>query len=165
MLSGHYRTTLSGYIFTTKACIHNPKKKLLNSNISSTCPHNKVNFGPLTAEIGWGVCGTPADFTGFASWLHYCTDVAQRRLTKLCTMFGCLLGWYTIYIFGGSCPLTFRPSLACPTLAALLLGTRVVGTGQTLWHGTRKGITELSFLVCATYIPQGGHHVGHQPRF
>jgi len=27
-------------------------KKVLNSNISSTCPHNMVNFGPLTAEVG-----------------------------------------------------------------------------------------------------------------
>jgi len=28
------------------------EKKLLNSNISSARPHNMVNFGPLTAEIG-----------------------------------------------------------------------------------------------------------------
>jgi len=26
-----------------------------NSNISSTCPHNMVNFGPLAAEIDSGV--------------------------------------------------------------------------------------------------------------
>jgi len=49
-LSGHHPTTLSGYIFATKACIDNRKKKLLSSNISSTCPHNMVNFGPLAAE-------------------------------------------------------------------------------------------------------------------
>jgi len=28
------------------------KKNMLSSNISSTCPHNMVNFGPLAAEIG-----------------------------------------------------------------------------------------------------------------
>ena len=28
------------------------KKKLLNRNISSTCPHNMVDVRPLTAEIG-----------------------------------------------------------------------------------------------------------------
>jgi len=28
-------------------------KKLLNSNTSSTCPHNMVNFGSLMAEICW----------------------------------------------------------------------------------------------------------------
>jgi len=27
-------------------------KNLLSSNISSRCPHNMVNFGPLAAEIG-----------------------------------------------------------------------------------------------------------------
>ena len=40
--SGHHRTTLSGYIFTTKACIDNRKKNLLNRNTSSTCPNNMV---------------------------------------------------------------------------------------------------------------------------
>ena len=39
-----HRTTLSGYIFTTKACIDNRKTNLLNSTISSTCPHNIVNL-------------------------------------------------------------------------------------------------------------------------
>jgi len=38
---------------------------MLNSNISSTCSHNMVNVGPLTAEIGWRVLGTPANFNGF----------------------------------------------------------------------------------------------------
>ena len=42
------------YIFPTKACIDN-RKNLLNHNISSTCLHDIVNFGPLTAEIGWRV--------------------------------------------------------------------------------------------------------------
>jgi len=60
--SGHRRTTLSDRIFATKACIDNQKKSLLSSNISSTCPQNMVNFGPLTAEIGLGVWGTPANF-------------------------------------------------------------------------------------------------------
>jgi len=38
------------------------EKNLLGSNISSTCPHNIVNFGPLAAEILSGVWGTPATF-------------------------------------------------------------------------------------------------------
>jgi len=49
--SAHLRTTLSGYVFATKACIDN-RKNLLNSNMSPTCPHNMVNFGLLAAEIG-----------------------------------------------------------------------------------------------------------------
>jgi len=40
-------------------------------------------------------------------------------------------------------------------LAALLHGTVVVGVSQTLRHWTEG----------ATYIRQGGHHVGHWPTF
>ena len=50
--SMHHRTTLSGYIFATKARVDNRKKNLLSSNMSSTCPHNMVNFGLLAADIG-----------------------------------------------------------------------------------------------------------------
>ena len=48
-------------------------KNLLSSNISSTCPHNMVNFGPLAAEIVSLVWGTPANFNRFrvlAALLH-----------------------------------------------------------------------------------------------
>jgi len=41
------------------------RKKLLSSNISSTCPHIMVNFGPLAAEIDPVVWGTPGNFNGF----------------------------------------------------------------------------------------------------
>ena len=48
-------------------------KNVLSSNLSSTCPHNMVNFGPLAAEIISLVWGTPANFNGFrvlAALLH-----------------------------------------------------------------------------------------------
>jgi len=64
--------TLLGHIFATKTCIDN-RKKLLNSNMSSICPHNMMNFGLLMAEIGSLVWGTPANFNGFhllAALLH-----------------------------------------------------------------------------------------------
>ena len=61
---GHHRTTLSGYIFATEACIDS-RKKLLNSNMSPTSPYNMVIFRPLAAEIGSLVWGTPANFSGF----------------------------------------------------------------------------------------------------
>ena len=48
-------------------------KKLLSSNTSSTCPRNMANFGPLTAEIGSGVWGTPANLNGFVSCQRYST--------------------------------------------------------------------------------------------
>jgi len=41
------------------------EKNFLNFDTSSTCPHNMVNFGLLTAEICWRVWGTPANFNGF----------------------------------------------------------------------------------------------------
>ena len=70
--SGHHRTTLSGYIFATKAYIDN-RKKLLSSNMSSTCPHNMVNFSLRAAEIGLPVWGTSPNFNGLrvlAALLH-----------------------------------------------------------------------------------------------
>jgi len=47
-----------------KACIDR-KKNLLNSNISSMCPHSMLNFSPITAEIDLGVWGIPANFNEF----------------------------------------------------------------------------------------------------
>jgi len=49
------------------------EKNLLRSNMSSTCPHNIANFGPLAAEIDLVVWDTPANFNGFcvlAALLH-----------------------------------------------------------------------------------------------
>ena len=63
--SGHHRTTLSGYIFATKAFIDNRKKNLLSSNTSSSYPDNMVNFDLLVADIVSLVWGTPANFSGF----------------------------------------------------------------------------------------------------
>jgi len=136
--SGHHCTTLSGYILATKHVLTIGKKNTLNSTISSTCPHNMVNFGPLAAEICWRAWGIPANF----SWFPYCSDVAHRRPTKLCTMFGSVLGWYTIYIhFWGLMPLTefcqlqnslFVQVLHSPILAVSLHGTRAAAVSQTL---------------------------------
>jgi len=92
--SVHHRTTLSGYILATKAHINNQKKNLLSSNISSRCPHNNVNFGPLTAEIGPVFWGTPANFNGFhvlAALMHGTSAVGMsqtlRRWTERTTIF------------------------------------------------------------------------------
>jgi len=49
------------------------EKNLLSRNMSFRCPHDMVNFGPLAAEIGLPVWGTPANFNGFrilAALLH-----------------------------------------------------------------------------------------------
>jgi len=72
-------------------------KNLLNSNMSSTCPHNMVNVGPLMAEISSGVWGTPANFNQFRILTSLLHRRNQQRSTKICTMFGRLLGWYTTH--------------------------------------------------------------------
>ena len=54
-------------------------KKLLNSNVSSTCPHNMVKFGPLTAEIDWRVWGTPGNFNGFRVFVTAPTSLRTTR--------------------------------------------------------------------------------------
>ena len=74
--NGHHRTTLSGYHNTQSSQLRHVStigKEVLSSNMSSRCPHNIVNFGPLAAEIGLPVWGIQANFHGFrdlASLLH-----------------------------------------------------------------------------------------------
>jgi len=69
---GHHRTTLSGYIFATKARIDD-WKKVFKQQYLPACPDNMVNFGPLAAQIVLLAWGTPANFSGFhilATLLH-----------------------------------------------------------------------------------------------
>jgi len=54
------------------------EKNLLNSNISSTYPHNMVNVGPLKGTNRWGrlgVWGSPANFNGF----HVLASLLRRH--------------------------------------------------------------------------------------
>jgi len=160
----HHRTTLSGYLRNYGTC--RQLKNLLNSNISSTCPH----FGPLTADIGWRVWAPhPSKFQlvsrhGFVSaptslnrrqpnFARYLAVFWAGTLTEFCHMQNSL------------CVQVLRS----PILAALLRGTRAVIVSQSLWRGTRNGITELSLLVILNrghhLYSEGGHHVGHRPTF
>jgi len=84
-------TTLSGYIFATKAHTNN-RRKIVKQQYLPTCLHNMANFGPLAAEIDPVVWGTPANFNGFrvlASLLHgtIVVGVSQtlRRSTEVLT--------------------------------------------------------------------------------
>jgi len=169
--SVHHHTILLGCIFATKVCIDN-RKNLLNSNISSTCPHNMVNFGPLTVENGLPVWRTPANFNGFrvlASLMHWRRSMeVNQTLHDVWPSPGLL---HYIYIFGGSsCPLTefcqVQNSLCiqvlrAPILAALLHGIWAVGISQTLWcgiftwqgsHPVRHWVVELSSYIYITCV-------------
>ena len=149
-----------------KCPVCTPSHNLLNSDTSSTCPHNMVNFGALTAEICWWVWDTPANFNEvriLASLLHRCCSTEGNQTLHYIWPSPGLV--YYIYIFGGSCLLMefchVQNSLCIqvlrsPILAALLHGTRAVGIRQTGVRSSAEGIT---------YIRQGGHHVGHRPTF
>jgi len=52
----------------------------------------KLQYAKIGQKSSWRVWGTQQISTGFASWLRYYSDVAQRKSTKLCTTFGRLLG-------------------------------------------------------------------------
>jgi len=70
--SAHHRTICRA-IYSQLRHVLTIGKSSLNNNISSTRPHNMVNFGPLTTEICWRVWGTPSNFNGFrilAALLH-----------------------------------------------------------------------------------------------
>jgi len=110
------------YVSATKACIDN-QKNLLNSNISSTCPHNIVNFGPLMDEISWWVWGTLANFNGFrvlASLLHRLRSMElNQTLHDVWPSPGMV---HYIYILPGA------KFTLCPSLAFSYIGS------ITAWH-------------------------------
>jgi len=148
-------------------------KNLLNSSISSICPHNMVNFGPLTAETCLPVSGTPANLNGFrvlpSSLQRRRSPEANRTLHSVWP--SPALAHY-ICIFRSSCPLTeFRQVqnslyvqlLRSPILAALLHGTRAACVSQTL--RCVQGMELQNFCRGHHLSALGGHHVGHRPTF
>jgi len=118
----------------------------------------------------------PRLFLAIAEWLS--TILPYMRSTELCTMFGRLVGCYTIYTFlEGSCPITefcqvknsLRvQALRSPIFAALLHGIWAMGISQTLRRGTRNGIAEIPLLVFnrgRRLYSEVGHHVVYRPTF
>ena len=169
---------LSGYIFATKAHIDNRKKVKQQYLLHMSSQYGELR--PTNGSDRLASLGHPQQIsTSFAFWLRHCTNVAQRRSTKLCMVFGRFLGWYIIYTFlhfWGSYPVMefcqvqnslCDKVLRSPILAVLLHNTRAVGVSQTLWHGTRNGITELLLLVISTegaiYIPMAVITLGIGP--
>ena len=111
--------------------------------------------------------------TGFGFWLRYCSDVAQRKSTKLCTMFGRLLLWYTVFTFWGLVPpdgisprakFTLRPSLAFSCIGSVTARHSSCGR-QPNFVALYKEWNYGTLADGATYIRMGGHHTGHWPTF
>jgi len=157
-----------------KGVYRQSEKNLLNSNrpISSTCARNMANFGLLATEIGLGVWGTSANFSGF----HVLPSLLQRRrspeanqtLRDVWLSPGLL---HYIYIFGGlptdgispRAICTLRPSLAFSYIGSVTTRHSTSGVSQTLRRGTRNGITELSQR--ARPILPGRPSLWHWPTF
>jgi len=102
--SARYRTTSSGCIFATKARIDNRKNLLSSNNYLPRCPHNRVNFGPLRAEIDLPVWGTSANF----NWFRVLASLLPWILP--CAKF------------------TLRPSLAFSYIGSITAGTPAAGS-------------------------------------
>jgi len=138
-------------------------KTLVKQQYVLHMPHNMVNVGLLTSEIGSLTWSIPANFNRFrvlASFLHRrrSMELANQSLYDVWPSHGLV---HLIYILGGSYPLAefyqVQNSLCvqvlrAPILAALLHGTPCSnGVSQTLRRGTRNGITELSHRASSIF--------------
>jgi len=135
-------------------------KKLVNSNIFSSCSSNMVIFGLLTADIGSLVWGTPANFNEFrvlASLLQRrCSPEANQTLQNVWPSPGLVL---YIYIFGAFAP--WRDFARCKVHSAskscvLVYWQRYCTALQQrplakLRRGTRNEITEVSQRAPPTF--------------
>ena len=87
-----------------------------------------VNFGQLTAEIGWRVWGTHPSKFQLVSRLGFVTAVTSLNAgqAKLCTMYGRLMGWYIIHTLWGLLPsngiLLGAKVTFCSSLASSYIG-------------------------------------------
>jgi len=124
-----------------------------------------VNFDPLTAEIGWWVWGTPANFNRFralASLLHRHLSMEVNQTLHGVWLSPGLVHYIYIYILGGSCPLTefcqVQNSLCgqvsrSPVLTALLHGTGTL-CGVVQGMESRNFRSSSFWTEGATYIPR-----------
>jgi len=85
--SGYHRTTVSGCISSQIRHVSTIGKKLVKQQYLL---HKSAQHGELRPS-GWdsfvSLGHKQLISTAFASWLRYCSDVAQRKPTKLFTMF------------------------------------------------------------------------------
>ena len=135
-----------------------------------------ANFGPLTAEIRSEVWGTPANATGFASWLCYAAMSLNGGQLKFAR---CLAVWpvhglvHYIYIFESSCPcngillgakFTLRPSLAFSYIGSVTARHSSSGR-QPNFAAWYKESNYGTLADGDAYFRLGGHQVGNRPTF
>jgi len=99
--SAHHRTTLSGYIFTTEACIDNLKKKTFNQRY---LVHMLSQYGELRPTNGWdrlASLGHPRKFQRVLRFGFVTVPEINRSLHDVRPS-----PWLVYLYFGGSYPLT-----------------------------------------------------------
>jgi len=110
----------------------------------STCPHNMVNFGLLTA----GEFGAPLQIsTGFASWQRYCTASSSGRQPKFAALNRgrhlCSAGrpscWALAHILVIIISVSCRTETS-PAPCRLTAGTRCTGGGGVVCWSRRRRV-------------------------
>ena len=141
--SVHHRTTLSGYIFATKACVHNRKELVKQQYLLYFCPHNMVNFSPLGAEIVSGV----VTVTGI------CNSVGGSVLFDVPPRCQCRWRWRVQYApcIAGQSSVPFPSPYASSQrthqpLPPLLITT----TRRDATRSSRRSVTRLTATIAAT---------------
>jgi len=152
-----------------KGMYRQSEKNLLNSNISSTCPHNPTNGWDLLGSLGHPRKFQPVSQLGFIT--------AATSLTKGQPNFArCLaVSWAgTLYIhFRGLFPpdgiLSGAKFTLCTGDAFSNIGSATAlhsSSGrQPNFEAWYKEWNYGTFAEGTTYTQLGGHHVGHQPTF
>jgi len=170
--SEQYRTICRAVSSHLRHCVDN--WKLLNNNISSTCPHNMKNLGPPTAAICWPVWGTPANFNGFS----ILPSLLQRRCSSAVnqTLHNVWLSpALAHYIYISLAPhgifpdakFTLRQSLAFSYIGSVTAWHPSSGRQPNFaaWTAWYKEWNYGTFADGATYIRLCGHRAGNQPTF
>ena len=165
-----------GLYLSNKGMYRQSEKKLLNSNISSRCPHYMANFGPLTSEIRLPVWGTSANFNRFrvmASLLQRRrSPEANQTLHDLWPSHG-RVHYIYIYTFLGAfapwrnfatCKIHFAHK-SCVLVYWQRYCTALQQRTSANFAAWYKEWNYGTFAEGATYIRLGGHHIGHRPTF
>ena len=131
--SGHHRTTLSGYIFATKAHLDNRKKFFKQQYL----PHMSSQYGELRPTNGWDPFGSFGHPSKFQQVSHFGSITARHSISGRQPNFAALnrgrhlyspgrpSGWALAHISSLFSALLFFCLIACGRLSWLFVSFRV----------------------------------------
>ena len=167
--SAHHRTTFSGCIFATKACIDN-RKKLTQQYLL----HKFSQYGELRPTRGCDRLGSlvhPSKFQP-VSRLAFVTAATsltggQPNFAQCLAVSGAATSYIGLLPLDGISPsakFTLRPNLAFAYIGSVTAQHSSSGR-QPNYAALYKEWNYATFAEGATYILQGGHHVGYRRTF